>query len=270
MAYSGEDGMCADEKRVDYDQVSNCYNLRYKHSPMTGTRDALRRLAEECEATTVLEVGCGTGHWLQQLACPGRQVLGLDSSRGMLLKAHQAGEERLQQGTAQCLPYRSSCLDLVFVVNALHHFHEPDRFLHAAFRVLKPGGMLALIGSDPGDPRYCWYVYDWFPGVLAFDLERFPGRGELLVWGSDAGFENLQSSGVELIENSLVGRSVLDDPFLEKFAVSQLALISDNAYQSGLASIRDALVNAERNGENLIFKTVIPVEMITARKPASE
>ncbi len=120
--------MCADGERFDYDQVSNCYDLRYEHSPMTATGDALRRLAEECEAISVLEVGCGTGHWLQQLACTGRQVLGLDASRGMLLRARKAGLERLQQGIARCLPYRSSCLDLVFVVNALHHLMNRSAF----------------------------------------------------------------------------------------------------------------------------------------------
>jgi len=261
--------MCAVEKRVDYDRVSNRYDQRYEHSPMTDTGEALIRLASECDARIVLEVGCGTGHWLQQLTCPGRQVLGLDLSRGMLFKARQAGVKWLQQGTALCLPYRSSSLDLVFVVNALHHFQEPERFIHEAFRVLKPGGMLALIGSDPSDPRYCWYVYDWFPGVLAFDLQRFPAHDELLEWIYDVGFEDLQRSGVEMIENCLVGRSVLDDPFLQKSSVSQLALISKDAYQGGLASIRDALAIAERHGETLTFKTVIPVEMITARRPLS-
>lgn len=99
------------------------------------------------------------------------QVYGLDLSLGML---RQAVADEVPDGStlllcnscASRLPYIVGSFDLVFCVNALHHFRLPERFIMEARRVLKPDGRLAIVGLNPHDPSVNWYIYDYFEGVF--------------------------------------------------------------------------------------------------------
>jgi hypothetical protein len=55
---------------------------------------------------------------------------------------------------------------------------------------------------------------------------------------------------------------VLGDPFLEKEATSQLTLLSDEAYSSGLRRIEEAIAVAELAGETLTFPTDLMIAMV--------
>ena len=60
---------------------------------------------------------------------------------------------------------------------------------------------------------------------------------------------------------------MLDDPYLRKEACSQMALLSDDAYEIGLENIRDALAAAEIKGERLVFDSEIDIFMMVAHTP---
>ncbi len=62
------------------------------------------------------------------------------------------------------------------------------------------------------------------------------------------------------------GRAVLADPFLRQDAVSQLALLSAEAYAAGLRRIEGALAEAEEAGEVLVFPDDLSLAMLTAYK----
>jgi hypothetical protein len=79
-------------------------------------------------------------------------------------------------------------------------------------------------------------------------------------WMVGAGFVELRWRLVEHIVDPKQGRSVLSDPYLEKNAVSQLALLSDQAYAAGIERIRQALKAAEAADTELVF----PVEILSA------
>jgi len=81
-----------------------------------------------------------------------------------------------------------------------------------------------------------------------------------------SGFPQVEKCVVKRIVDHKVGREVLEDPFLQKHACSQLALLSDEAYAAGLGRIEAALANAEAAGETLIFPTNILLAMIVGRK----
>jgi hypothetical protein len=110
-------------------------------------------------------------------------------------------------------------------------------------------------------------VYDYFEGTYQRDLERFPSWENVCAWMADAGFERVALEGIERICDPKHGRRVLEDPFLQKDACSQLALLTDEAYEAGLRRIEAALEAAEAAGEDLVFRTDLSIAMLTGHKP---
>jgi len=200
-------------------------------------------------------------HWV------GKELYGLDLSTGMLNQARERRTGlRLVNGYARRLPFESGMFDLVFCVNAIHHFQDSRGFVSEAARVLRRGGALAVVGNDPHGRRESWFVYRYFDGVYETDLMRFPTWKTVRGWMMEDGFENIEWREVERIVDPKYGRGVFDDPFLKKNSCSQLALLTDEVYQAGLERIEADLVEAEARGESLMFATDILTAMLTGRK----
>jgi SAM-dependent methyltransferase len=88
----------------------------------------------------VLEVCIGTG--LVAAALP-RPCYGVDLSAAMLARAvDRLGTGRLVRGNALALPFRSSTLDNVVFVAALHVIGDVTGAIAEAARVLRPGGRI--------------------------------------------------------------------------------------------------------------------------------
>jgi SAM-dependent methyltransferase len=253
------------DKQVDYDRIAPGYDQRYIHgSGQRGIAEELQALARGKER--IVEVGCGTGHWLAGLRSTSRMLLGLDLSAGMLGQAQGRGELlHLARGRACCLPFGAACADLVYCVNAVHHFQRQRDFILEARRLLRPGGSLVVIGSDPRAHRHRWYIYDYFPGTYETDLDRFPSWGMVADWMIEAGFEQLEWRLVERIEDHKRDRGIYADPFLQKDACSQLALLSDEAYAAGLRRIGTALAEAEARGVSITFPTDLWQAMLVGK-----
>ena len=248
---------------VDYDCIAPAYNRRFAHGGSGGEADALAALIRRLQATRILEVGCGTGHWLAGLSALTAQAFGLDLSAGMLAQARRhAHPLHLVRGRAGQLPFPAASFDLVYCVNAIHHFQQRQAFVSGARRLLRPGGALAVVGMDPRVHRYRWYVYDYFEDTYDVDLTRFPSWGTTVDWMAAAGFERIEWQVVQQIVDEKEGREVLADPFLEKDATSQLTLLSDEAYAAGLRRIENALEAAEAAGETPIFSTDLLIAMV--------
>ncbi len=255
--------------RVDYDRIASGYDRRYAHSSTPGVAAALQALAGSVGAVRILEVGCGTGHWLEGLESVSRDLYGLDLSAAMLDQARRRrGPAHLVRGRAGQLPFCSGCYDLVYCVNALHHFDEPRAFVHEAWRLLRPGGVLAVVGMDPRLAQDRWYIYDYFSGTYETDLARFPSWKAVRDWMIGAGFGCVAWQPVEEIHETKAGRAVLDDLFLEKDATSQLILLSEEAYRAGLRCIEATLAAAEAVGEAVTFATDLTLAMTSGRRLA--
>jgi ubiquinone/menaquinone biosynthesis C-methylase UbiE len=255
-------------RRVDYDQLAAVYDQRFSGAGVSGRTAVLRSLVAERGGDRVLEVGTGTGHWLRGLEPCGCTLYGLDLSAGMLRQAQAKGPgPELVRGDAHRLPFASQSVDLAFCVNALHHFVEPRAFVGQAFRVLEPGGSVAILGSDPRDPADRWYVYEFFEGTLEADLQRFPAWEAVEGWMVAAGLSHVESQVVEHISDPKPGRTVWGDPFLRKDACSQLALLSDRAYAPGLQRMEAALSQGEARGQSVVFATELTIRMAHGQQP---
>ena len=253
---------------VDYDPVAPHYHQRYAVNPLAGLAAWLPTLAPG--AARVLEVGCGTGRWLAELAADGPRLTGLDFSAGMLAQARAlAPAAALVQATAVALPFAPGAFDLIYAVNALHHFPDQPGFIRAALRLLRPGGTLAVVGLNPHSGRDRWYLYDHFPGTRAADLARFPAAGTLVDWMVAAGFERVSWSVPQRITERLVGRALLESHFVQRHGTSQLALLSEADYAAALEQLQIAIAAADEAGQPLVFEADLALHAVVGVAPAA-
>jgi ubiquinone/menaquinone biosynthesis C-methylase UbiE len=250
---------------LNYDAIAQQYNQRYPKAQDWERGQALVSLAKKITAKNILEVGCGTGYWVNLLNQPNRNIFGLDFSMGMLRQAStQPSELYLMQGTATHLPLQNATFDLVYCVDAIHHFGNHQAFIQEASRLLKPNGVLAVIGHDPhAQGAHNWYIYDYFDTVYDTDLRRYPSGESLLQMMNAEGFNQISAQTVEHIQNIHVGEAVLRDPFLKHNATSQLALLSEELYQVGIERIKQALLQEK---EQVVFRSEIQVKMFLGHK----
>lgn len=97
------------------------------------------------DAHTVLEVGCGTGHFTRWMAENGLETVGLDASRPMLIEARRYGGSNYVIGEASALPVADRSFDLVALVTTLEFVSNPGRALAEAARVARQGVLLGVL-----------------------------------------------------------------------------------------------------------------------------
>ncbi len=254
--------------KLDYDQIASQYNQRYPASQHWERGQALLALVGQVNAQSVLEVGSGTGFWLNLLKQTGADLFGLDYSMGMIRQARrQPAPLFLTRGLGTQLPYRSAAFDLVYCIDAIHHFGDHRAFIAEAYRLLRPGGALAIIGHDPHEGSSNWYIYDYFDHVYDTDLRRYPSGKSILAWMEQAGYQDIAVSTVENIRNIHIGEAVLKDPFLKQDATSQLALLDRASYDAGMDRIRNVVAEAKERNERVVFRSEIDVRMFQGFKP---
>lgn len=253
-------------KHVNYDEVAPVYDQRYAGHQYEGCATSLLALAGQINARRILEVGCGTGHWLTRLQPAVDEVYGLDLSIGMLQQAYKRqGNFYLTCGEASHQPFPNASFDLVFCVNAFHHFENQRVFVGEARRLLRSGGAMAIIGMDPHRGEDRWYVYDYFEGTYATDLHRFPSTKTILNWMQVAGFNHTEWHVAERVIHEYQAQEVLNYPGSPKLRTSQLALLTDSAYANGIERIKIALAEAEASGKTLICETDISLIIAIGR-----
>lgn len=100
------------------------------------------------KAGSVLEVGCGTGHFTAWLAGQGWRVVGLERAPAMLAEVRRHFPELpVILGDAHSLPLQEGGVDLVVFVTTVEFLEEPALALAEAARVARQG--LVVVALNP-------------------------------------------------------------------------------------------------------------------------
>lgn len=107
------------------------------------------------ERNQVLDAGCGIGHVAIYLARKGLRVHGVDIVDRHVVKAQENIKKEGLDEMVQIhkmdyhhLGFADSSFDGLFTMETFVHSTDPERALREFFRVLKPGGRLALYEYD--------------------------------------------------------------------------------------------------------------------------
>jgi len=110
----------------------------------------------------VLEVGCGRGATLLELARKGANVVGLDYSeeaiavcRKLARESNTANRAEFVNADAQKIPFSEESFDFVFSVGLIEHFEDPTETLSEQYRVLRKGGICLVQVPQ----RYSFYTF---------------------------------------------------------------------------------------------------------------
>ena len=230
---------------VGYDDVAAHFDRRYRECDYGEIGRALLDFIGSAPLTAILEVGCGTGHWLRAMTGRADLVVGLDSSAGMLRQAREVVPGvRLVRACAEQLPWRDRAFDRIVCITALHQFAGRIEFLSDVRRLLRPGGGFLSVDLDPHAGWDTWWVYEYFDAVHGIDLARFAPvrtiRSELV----EAGFTWCKSFEAARIENTISANEALAGGLASRTVTSHLRVLSDAQFDRGLERLRQAAAEA--------------------------
>jgi SAM-dependent methyltransferase len=163
------------------------------------------------EGEHVLDVGCGGGALISRLLAAGAfRVHGLDHSPHMLRAArrhntvaHEMGRLTLVEGDAHELKWHDGAFTVLTAVNLFFFLERPQAALAEWFRVLRPGGRLA-IATRPGplpqlSPRN-WWVAVWGRAMRVYSDDALAGMLEA------AGFTSVSVETIPGLQLALAAR----------------------------------------------------------------
>ena len=133
--------------RRHYDEMAEVYDRRFDQG---SGRSYHAHISEQVMdwlplGGRLLDIGCGTGLFVERYCERGGRAVGLDLSPKMIERARdRCAEADWTVGTAEALPFRDDTFDAVSSLLAFSYFRDPDRMLGEVLRVLRPGGRLAL------------------------------------------------------------------------------------------------------------------------------
>jgi hypothetical protein len=232
------------DRSVNYERIAPVFDRRYQENDYAGIERSLLEFAGSCK--DVLEVGCGTGHWLNVLSNAGHRAVGLEPARKMLKVAgSRLPDADLVQGRAEALPWSEQAFDRIVCINAFHQFSGQEKFIQQARRILKPGGGILISGLNPHTGLDRWWIYDYFHRVIEIDRERFPPAQRIQEMLRQNGFAECRTVETLHVPIRLPAQYALEKGLLAKTSTSQLIILTDEEYNRGIGQLMNDIESAE-------------------------
>jgi ubiquinone/menaquinone biosynthesis C-methylase UbiE/biotin operon repressor len=191
-----------DKMRRYFDELAGKFGRQYVPGrSWKGIAEALLKLMPPM---VIADLGAGEGTISQLMAQRAKRVIAIDNSEKMvefgseLARKHGIGNLEFRQGDLEDVPIRAGTVDLAFLSQALHHAVHPDRAIAEAWRILKPGGKIAVLDLNRHHFEEAREMYaDLWLGFTELEVEKL-----------------LKGAGFRTVETAIVYRET-EAPYFE-------------------------------------------------------
>lgn len=199
---------------------------------------------------SVLDVGCGPGWFWAAAASELPDILNLtlsDLSPGMVQEAVERCRRLSfasvtgQQADATALPFEDGSFDAVIAMHMFYHLADPSQGVAEMYRVLKPGGFLAVTTNGAGNMRELYAL------TTVFGSAPLDPAGAAFGYEAAERFMQAQFGNVSMTQHPARLRvTEPEDVFLALTSYPP----GDRADEAQLAAFRNAITGAfqARNG----------------------
>jgi SAM-dependent methyltransferase len=175
---------------TQHDEAVGGYNLGGSQAAQSmfgrrsATDDAAFLLPFLKPGMSIVDCGCGRGNitiGLAQVVAPG-EVFGFDIQDSAIAIAKESAASQnvtnahFEAADVYAPPLTDESFDVAFFSGVLAHLEDPARALDVAFRLLKPGGLVAAVEPQKGA--------DWFAGPYAEHMRKLM-EGAVRGWKGD-------------------------------------------------------------------------------------
>ena len=138
-----------DKTRAFFDEVAGRFGRSYV--PGKSWKSVAEALLKLMPPMVIADLGAGEGAFSLLLAQRAKQVIAVDTSAKMVEFGRQQAKRQgvknvdYRLGDMEEVPIEDGSVDLVFFSQSLHHALHPERAVAEAWRILRPGGRIAVL-----------------------------------------------------------------------------------------------------------------------------
>ena len=144
----------ASASRFDFGRIAHRYDAWYR-TPRGAMYDRLEKraiaklLPPAPDGGTLLEIGCGTGHWSEYFSDRGFEITGVDISERMIAVARHKNVAggTFEVADAERLPFPDGIFDVSVAVTTLEFVADPTRAVAEMARCAKKTGGTLIVGA---------------------------------------------------------------------------------------------------------------------------
>jgi ArsR family transcriptional regulator len=167
-----------DTMRRYFDELAGRFGRQYVPGrSWKGIAEALLKLMP---AMVIADLGAGEGTISQLMSQRAKKVIAVDNSEKMvefgseLARRHGISNLEYRLGDLEDVPIRTATVDLAFLSQALHHAQHPERAIAEAWRILKPGGRIAVLDLNRHHFEEAREMYaDLWLGFTELEMEKY-------------------------------------------------------------------------------------------------
>ncbi|WP_342362130.1 class I SAM-dependent methyltransferase [Terrarubrum flagellatum] len=212
-------------------------------------------VARQLSLTTgdrVLDIGCGPGwFWAASASAlpKGLKLVLADMSPGMVAEAVERcnslpfASVEGRQADAAALPFEDCAFDAVVAMHMLYHVADPAAAIAEMWRVLKPGGLLAVTTNGADNMREIYALTTVFGSA--------PSDPAAALFGYDAAERLMQSQFGNVAYSDYPAKLRITDPEDIFLALTSYPP-GDRASEAQQQAFRDAITLAFRQGNGAL------------------